>query len=218
MGPTNCDTASKFGHFKILKQLLNDYGIFFDIVAMRNAAYEGYFHIVKWLHRNRGYATTPIKYSNVCFYAIAGGHLDILKWAIHHKYPMKYINIGVADKNNLHILEWMRDTNHIKYKTLICRLSAAIGNIQMLEWCKNNNCLDDAKLMTFAVKRIDIDIDLQKNVQNYLSVTECIKWLMINGCKLIRGACESIEKIGNLELLKWLVLYGYYPNESTSIM
>lgn len=210
----SCYIASKFNRVDILKLLLNMKDCHYDDDAMCYATYNGHFEIVKLLHSKRECAITKIKKSDMCSYAISGGHLNILEWAIKHKYPMKYIDTNVEDKNNSHILEWMRNTEPAKYNKWICRLAVSIGDIQTLEWYASNTLLYGTSLTTFAVRKNKIEFEFEskkyaQRIQNYSATIECIKWLIMNGCHLTDDTYRVIVMMGNLEFLKWLTQYNY---------
>ncbi len=137
-----------------LEKLKGNYRMFIDFVSAV-AAFTNNLELVKWIPNGK-YCHSVCNNSNIAFYAIAGGNLDILLWALHkggHEWKYydkndviitaKIGNLNIPNIDNLSGCNWDEQT---------CATAALNGHFDMLKWLIKNGCSWDGNVYMNAMK------------------------------------------------------------------
>jgi len=110
-----------------------------------------------------------------CYYAAAGGHLDVLRWAREHECPSASSWTGdsvcvcmvAAQGGHLDVLQWAREHGCPWPHALTCALAAKGGHLEVLRWARENGCPWDHRTAEFAAQG---------------GHTEVLQWAREHGC------------------------------------
>ena len=105
-----------------------------------------------------------------------------------------------ASKNgNLHILEWLINQEY-SYNNNACIGAAEGGNLEVLKFLRNYYFPWNENVAIYAI---------------YNNHFELLKWALNNGCEISIESWNTVSRIGNFKILKWLYdnkICEIYPN------
>jgi hypothetical protein len=193
---------SNFKNGKLLMELI-----------LERAAFNGHENILRWAlelqYFEQKYFTTVLNS------AAAGDQLKIIHWMINNypsamelmeETPNANICYGAICGNNIHIIEWFK--NYFPNTFWIERFydnknnspcvtkAAETGNIQMLDWLKENGFLLNCEMVTVAAV---------SSMENSL---ETLKFLRSLNCPWSSNICPRAVKFGRFDILLWAVSNG----------
>lgn len=169
--------AAKYGHLDILKWIDetwdttgttttsdNEYirqQFYVDICL--SAASAGQLEVFKWAQRDSDYlgdvdyGELSYEYDHSTAFAIQGGHLDMLKYAVGNGCSLIHdAYVDAAEYGHLDILEWLVENGekhgaeewdpvHYSFgfpvKTCLCHKAALGGHLDVLEWAVRSGCV-----------------------------------------------------------------------------
>jgi len=194
-----CKTAASTGSLGILKLIRIPGDTYLNL---SDAAKNGHFAIVKWLHENR---QDDLEYArcDACTQAARGGYLEILKWLVDNGYS--------CDRNTL--------TDAVIY-----------GDIEIIQWLLGNGCILSLDAFECAARYGHLDIlklfherDSSFYVHSTIFVAACksgridiLEWLLQIGCAMDATVCERAAQYGHIDILKWLREHDCPWNSKTS--
>jgi hypothetical protein len=172
-------------------------------------------------------------------YAAAGGHLDLIQWALNKGYRWDYdISALAAEHGHLHILEWAREKGY-PWNYNICASAALNGNLRIIKWARCSNDINGIKNNdnngtknndnngtknndNNGTKNNDNDgskhdgrwekmICANAALNGHLDV---LIWILKNGCPWDEETCEYAVRGGRLDILKWILEYGIKPDDN----
>ena len=141
-----CSKAASGGHLDVIKWLRNQ-GCTMDKYTLINAGKKGHLHILQWA-LSEG---IPI-ISDICSEAAVAGQLGVLKWLKENKLPWneRWLEIYPQHPNLFEAMKWAKT---IGYKFVEANYNTAIGNLEALQWLKDNNCPLSEEFLWKAAKR-----------------------------------------------------------------
>ena len=92
-----------------------------------------------------------------------------------------------AAQGHLELLQWCR-ANDCEWNQATCSHAASGGHLELLQWCRANGCEWDADTCRGAA------------VGGHL---ELLQWCLANGCAWDADTCSAAARGGHLELLQW---------------
>ncbi len=120
------------------------------------SAFTNNLEFIKWIPNRKYCHEGGANNSNIAFYAIAGGNLDVLLWALHsggHEWKYydkedviitaKVANLNIPNINNLTGCNWDKQTT---------ATAALNGHIDVLKWLIKNGCSWDETVYINAMK------------------------------------------------------------------
>ena len=200
--------AASNGYFDQIKWAKSQ-GYKWDLSTCSAAAAAGRLDILQWV-RERGCPWNEL----CCLNAARIGNMEILQWAVDNGCPLPsttqfytknksiyeyLINKGctvdavaihdAASQGNMETVKWL-----LQYappmdeydRKKICNMAAKYGDINMLQWTKENNYEWTEETINCAVENPTV-----------------FKWLRNNGCPWNSSTLEKIVSSSNIELLKW---------------
>ncbi|KAE8967345.1 hypothetical protein PR001_g28030 [Phytophthora rubi] len=159
---------------------------------MGDAAANGHFEVVKWLHANMKETVGNLCTDKAYESATCNGHFELMKWLSAHYGRRHEMTIAddAASHGRLNALKWMRSvgSGHITERAM--DEASANGHLEVVKWlhAHNNGCTTAA--MNGAAKN------------GYLAV---VKWLHDNrheGCTT--DAMVDAASNGHLDVVCWL--------------
>ena len=128
-----CAKAASGGHLDIIKWL-REQGCPMDNTVLINAGKKGHLNILQ-LALSIGIAFPR----EVCGEAAYGGQLHILKWLKENELPWvdEWLRLFPQNANYLEALKWAKS---IGYNFQEYNYIKAAGNLEALQWLKDNNC------------------------------------------------------------------------------
>lgn len=139
--------------------------------------------------------------------SIAGGHLNILKWAkknIGYKIGKKSTECYWAAKfGQLEILKWARQCG-CNWNEDTCSIAAFNGHLHVIKWARGFKFGSD--LITKCSPREDICPWDSKTCESAArnGQLHVLKWARQHGCHWNENTCASAAVGGHLDILKWL--------------
>ena len=131
--------------------------------------------------------------ARTCSNAVAGGHLELLKWAREQGCPVnQHVCIHKAiECGHLDVLRWLHHNQKFTIPKDACLIAASRGHLDMLKWLHEyqHYCRLDERSCTMAASR------------GHLRV---LKWLNDKNCPLCEETCAYAILGGDLEVLQWL--------------
>lgn len=165
------------------------------------------YHIFKWLVQNNGVPKdlSNLRIKNLAF-LIEANELETLQ--IFNKQSMYHIVMDVdycaiaAKCNNIKILKLLRQYN-FQWTAETTTNAASRGYLEILEWCINNGCPFNDKILETAAKRGHLNI---------------VKWI-IKEMKLEPTVitCNNASRKGHVILLEWLLDNRYIHSKEEII-
>lgn len=179
--------AVKYNRLEILKWLVIHSEIL-EQFTKKSCYGPGLFNLVKipW-------------HSQVKFFAIEYGHLDILIWLENELKKFDVIDhyniaLSATGYGHLHVLEY--EISYVKncyqIKTIFAE-AARYDHLHILQWLKNKNYECDERVCSNAV------------LYRHLNI---LKWARENGCPWDKTTFECARKSDNPEILKWVIENG----------
>ena len=156
-----CENAARCGHMEIL-QYARGRNCPWNMVTIIAAAEEGHFEIIKWAVDNG----CPLP--NIIDFNIKS--ISIFEYLINKGCV---IDIGAiraaASEGNMEVLKWLlfKSSPNYEYdRKHICNMAAKYGDLNMLQWTKENKYEWSGYTLSYAVRHPHV-----------------FKWLRNNGCK-----------------------------------
>ena len=182
---TLASAAAQYGHFELVKWLIQEQGFAMDERVMRNAARGGNLELVRWL---RGEGCDWNAWT--CEFAASAGRLGVLQWSRTNGCPWNAGTCQYAAQNGqLETLRWARE-NGCDWNTDTCLNAAYGGQLEVLQWLRANGCPWNAGTCYYAVDQGHVEV---------------LRWARENGCEWIaetrdRAAAELgyTDDLGNL--------------------
>lgn len=220
--------ATMSGHLHILKWLRenghpwrNEKCASYDIILI--AISKGIFEIVKWLVNNK---CPPCHEKNrpfVCQNIAKTGNLPLLKWARENEYVWNHnTTSNAAEHGHFEMLKWAFENGCELHRDIFSKALKS-NDLEIVKWIHANK----------HVTNYELDLDTCENFLKNGNL-EMLKWIIKNGYKLPNGVftkaiesnnleivklvhvdisdmirpntCTKMIKIGNLEMLQWLVI------------
>lgn len=184
--------AALGGHLEILKMMK-----VLQITISRNiceaAACKGHIEILEWIKNQL--SRKRFRVEDIICAAAENGHLKILRWMkkVGRKIESNNALLSAVKGDQLESLKCLFDLGFYEDKEVdLISLAIANGNLEIIEWAKNNNFLlaPDAYRSAAYYNRLDI-----------------FKWLYKNGCPIDNDlAFYVISHVYNnkLEIMKYL--------------
>jgi hypothetical protein len=99
--------------------------------------------------------------------------VNLLEFGAKHNL-LSYCGLGLSLKNP---------------KTMVCRIAAKRGHLEVLKWARSNNCHWDSWTCTIAARYGHLEV---------------LKWARSNNCPWDKWVCASASDGGHLKVLQWL--------------
>ena len=99
-----------------------------------------------------------------------------------------HLLLASAENGHLELLKWCR-SNQCPWHWETCRYAAACGHLEVLKWCRVNGCQWDEKVCTAASKNGHLEL---------------LKWARLNGCPWDKITYENRVENRNPALVRYL--------------
>eukprot|EP01127_Copromyxa_protea_P016163 TRINITY_DN4757_c0_g1_i1.p1 TRINITY_DN4757_c0_g1~~TRINITY_DN4757_c0_g1_i1.p1 ORF type:complete len:583 (+),score=74.03 TRINITY_DN4757_c0_g1_i1:43-1791(+) len=186
-------SAAKSGNLEVLQQLM-DLGLPYDHKAPKYAAKYGHLHALRWL-------TDCCPLTIDCFIAAAKkGNIEVLEYLLSRNCPWStQVASTAARYGHLEALNWLSE-NGCPWDDLVYWNAVSGGTkniIPILKWAKSRNCeTRDRDIFEAAARSPVLNLEL-------------ITWLLDNNFPHDCNTCVAAAKVGNLNLLKFLIKRGF---------
>jgi hypothetical protein len=134
------------------------------------------------------------------------GRIREMQWARQEEYSAVFIEkFGVlicakaAEEGQLQVLQWLKE-NGCPCNILTCAAAARYGHLACLQWARENGCRWNSDITTAAAKN------------GHLS---CLQWARENGCDWYVSICYAAALNGHLSCLQWARANGCLWDEDT---
>ena len=236
-----CSSAAEGGRLDIL-QWARERGCPWNEQCCEKAARTGNMEILKWARER----DCPWDMKTTIA-AARGGHLEIIQWAVDNGCPLpskitfttNFKNIVVfeyllkkgctvdssaideaAVEGHMETVKWLLKyvSPSVQERMLICKMAASHGDINMLQWTKENGYEWDEETINYAVSKprafkwlrdngcpwdgsVSYEIVIVENVK-------LLKWALKRKCPVDSQICETAAEIGNIEVMKILLQFN----------
>ena len=135
-----CMFAGAHRRWEVLKWALAN-GCEYDVRLLNSFASEGQLHILKWMKEN-GYFE-PIQ----CWYAVAGGHMDVLEWLLDNGCPWEDRILTYAlERGMLEVIVVAFDRGFLPLRQTVVS-AAKYGHVNILKWAKEKGIEIDEEIL-----------------------------------------------------------------------
>lgn len=194
--PLICPMFAFCGNFESLKFAYQQIGCM-DKYVVSCAAYNGNVDMLSWILTldnfidKSCYTKFDSFGSQIDANAAAGGHVDVLNYAIQHHYGVceRVILIQAIENNHMNVIDWVLEHFNIKYKNILQNMAYHIGRYD------NINCLEH--LMKTKTNLLQNEFD-------------------VFSLNFIERICAGTFDSGLTNVLDWLVKKGFDLNEHFS--
>lgn len=152
----------------------------------------------------------------VCDEAAAGGHLNVLQWAVADGCGWsRSASYSAATNGHLDVLVWIKDNISYGYDRLVCTDAAANGHDHVVEWAHANGFLWDdntcakaarqgiVRLMALARQAGCVWDEYICEVAAEYGHIAALAWARENGCPWDERTCRAALYHGHVSVLKW---------------
>lgn len=186
LGEYASSEAAKKGNLRILEWLESKGHIQKDTWLCAEAALGGHIHVIAWA-RKRGYPWDKMACQNAAY----ENHFDLLKWLRRPEDPCPWDNktfVNIAAVGNLPMLQWAKE-NGIPLTNDLCRISIRYNHLNILQWAREIQSPWDNECCSTASRNGHLDI---------------LKWAILNGCPYNINDLSA----NNVETAKYLKSLG----------
>lgn len=213
---------------------------FYNIILSRACSY-GHLRILKWVQSVNDEFFQEYVGSNTLYlfcHAARDGYLHILEYFdelgfnLYDKYPTSYLPIQyAASGGQIESLKWLKAKNccpiminSFRYGTIFGGLAyggpAYNGDMEVMNWLLENNCVLDSSVCYAAAAGDQLDILMWARAKGCpWDYTVCrkatinghfhiLKWARANGCPWIKRECidqmRNISTGNNAEMIAWI--------------
>ena len=109
----------------------------------------------------------------------------------------------------------------LQFRSIICTLSARLGNLSAIQWARSQDCSWESRLSSFGPKRKSMTkVQCPWNEDTCSAAAEhaqltMLQWLRSQGWPWNSKSCSSAASNGHLDLLQWLRSQGCPWDEDT---
>ncbi|GFH47592.1 hypothetical protein CTEN210_04067 [Chaetoceros tenuissimus] len=173
-----------------------------DVNLIENLAKEGNIEMIQYFDSSKFYLQI---WKEIFYKAMASDHIHVMKWVFQES--SQYDDWGTFMKTMIeayeHVLEGVEATE-VTFR--LCGMAAERGNIQVLEYCHQNN-------LQFNVLSELCDFSMENKDEE--KALESLKWLRRHGCPWDEDLCELAARNNYFNVLKWARSEGCPWNENT---
>jgi hypothetical protein len=221
------------GSLEVLKWLKKEGHEVVNLENICSAISKGHVDILKWLvTKDRAYSKElllrpPISIYSACHDAIERNHVDVQKWLCENSvFPCSVsLQHAAAKHGNSMLLKYYFRDSGVLWNTFTCGSIAQSGNLNLLQWARENGCPWNKLTCSYAASRsLEILQWARENGCPWDESTcamaknlEILKWALDNGCPWNKQTCSVAAKTGNLEILKWAREHGCPWDETTCL-
>ncbi|KAL6054459.1 Ankyrin repeat domain-containing protein [Balamuthia mandrillaris] len=179
--------AARRGHLEVLRWIRANQGQHAckEWCPDMNAALEGQWEVLKWLHFEVGCAWSG---ASVCSAIAAIGNLSMLQWVRDRGCPWDESTCSAAaGKGHLEVLQWAREQG-CPWQESTCNKAAMNGHLHVLQWARAHGCPWNEDTCSEAA------------LNGHLHV---LQWARAQGCPWDMWTCARAAWNGHLDVVKW---------------
>lgn len=234
-----CKIVGSKGRLDVLKRFSN-FGMIMCNEVLAAVASQGRLEIIQWIFEQGSCTLTPTIITN----AVHSGKLSIVQWLRTKNCPWdEMVTEDSSELNFIDIFKWATENGAPKFQ-YACSNFAKRGNKEAIIWAIENGYQLEPQtqfirisplhyVCNCAVKHLSLlkwlreEHDCEWNVKTIWSAIhakcwDSVKWLVENGCPTTNtgdiddqfSCCSLLAEVGELELLKWVVVKGLSFNSS----
>lgn len=195
------DVFFKNGDLSIIKWLVDLGWSFHESKYMNMASLGGSLEVVKWLRDNGGEWDKSTSY-----YAVLSGSLSLCKWLDDERCPQDpRIAFIIPQLGRIDMLQWSK--KNFPWDKQTCALAAYRGQIELLEFLRENGCPWDETVCSLATQGGQFktikwlrsrDAPWDEKTYSMAGIAgnrEMLQWLEDNGCPFDRADYDYIRRV-----------------------